>query len=148
MKVLFVTSEAAPFITSGGLGEVIGALPKAIQDCNKDIETEIILPLYSVIDNEFKKKMEKVKDITFNLAWRKTGASIFKCVNNDVCYYFIKNDYYCNRNDIYGEYDDGERFAFFSTAVIEFLIQSGNIPDILHANDWQTALTLIYLKTK
>ena len=148
MKILFVTGEAAPFITSGGLGEVMGVLPSAIQNCNKGVEVEVILPLYSVINNEYKQKMVKVCDITFNLSWRKTGATVFKLENKGVTYYFVQNSYYCDRNEIYGEYDDGERFAFFSTAVIEFILQNDNIPDVIHANDWQTALTVIYLKSK
>ena len=97
---------------------------------------------------EDKEKMQKACDITFTLSWRKTGATVYKLILNGICYYFIENGYYCNRAELYGEHDDGERFAFFSTAVIEYMLQSGNIPDIIHANDWQTALTAIYLKTK
>ena len=148
MKILFVTSEAAPFITSGGLGEVMSILPKAIRETEEGTECEVILPLYSAIKDEYKQKMQKVCDITFDLSWRKTGASIYKLCIKSINYYFVENKYYCNRPEIYGEYDDGERFAFFSTAVIEFMINTGNVPDVLHANDWQTALTVIYLKTK
>ncbi len=147
MKILYVTGEAAPFITSGGLGEVMGTLPKAIKKCDEDTVCEVIMPLYGKIEDEYKRRMEKVIDLTFNLAWRKTGATVYRLSLDNVTYYFIHNSYYCDRPGIYGEYDDGERFAFFSKAVIEFILNSENIPDILHANDWQTALCPIYLKT-
>lgn len=148
MKILFVTSEASPYVTSGGLGEVMGALPKALKNTEEGIHCDVILPLYKGISEEYKINMQKVCDISFDLSWRKTGASIYKINDSNIDYYFIENNYYCDRRDIYGEYDDGERFAFFSTAVIEFILSSDNIPDVLHANDWQSALSVIYLKTK
>ena len=92
--------------------------------------------------------MEKVADISFKLSWRSTGASIFSLVDRGVTYYFIENHRYFSRGRLYGEYDDGERFAFFSAAVVEFMIQTGNYPDVLHANDWQSALSVIYPKTR
>ena len=98
--------------------------------------------------SEHKAKLEKVCDITFRYSWRDTGASVYKIKNGKVDYYFLENHYYFDRPVLYGEADDGERFAFFSMAVVEFMLQTGNIPDILHANDWQSALTIIYLKTK
>ena len=138
MKILFITSEAEPFVSSGGLGEVLWTLPKAINKADEKIQCEIILPLYSTIKSEYKDQMEKFCDIEFKLSWRKTGASIYKTCIENINYYFIENSYYCNREQIYGEYDDGERFAFFSKAVIEFLIKNRELPDIIHANDWQT----------
>jgi starch synthase len=148
MKILYVTSEAAPFAASGGLGDVMGALPSSVAKTDPSIKTEVILPLYGTMKEEYRRKLIKVIDISFKLSWRNTGASVFKIDNDGVTYYFIENHYYFNRNKLYGEMDDGERFAFFSTAVIEYIIQSGNVPDVLHANDWQTALTVVYLKTK
>ena len=148
MKILYVTSEASPFAASGGLGDVMGALPAAITELSEDVSAEVLMPLYNVIREEYTEKLEKVADISFKLAWRSTGASIFKLQNKSVTYYFVENHYYFDRPALYGEWDDGERFAFFSTAVLEFLRITGNIPDILHANDWQTALSVIYLKTK
>ena len=146
MKILYVTSEANPFAASGGLGDVMGALPGAISD--EGVKAEVVLPLYSNIKDEYREKFERVVDLTFNLSWRSTGATVYKYTKGSVNYYFIENHYYFDRANLYGEFDDGERFAFFSMAVIEFILATGNIPDILHANDWQTALSVIYLKTK
>ena len=146
MKILYVTSEANPFAASGGLGDVMGALPAAVRE--EGHEAAVIMPLYDTVKEVHRVRLEKVIDISFNLAWRETGASIFKIEENGVTYYFVENHRYFSRGRLYGEFDDAERFAFFSKAVIEFMIQSGNVPDILHANDWQTALTVIYLKTE
>ena len=146
MKILYVTSEANPFAASGGLGDVMGALPIAVHE--EGVEASVIMPLYDSVKEEHRCKLEKVIDINFKLAWRETGASVFKIEHNGVTYYFVENHRYFTRGRLYGEQDDAERFAFFSKAVIEFMIQSGNVPDILHANDWQTALTVIYLKTE
>lgn len=147
MKVLYVASEASPYVQSGGLGEVIGALPKAISVADSGIEAEVIIPLYSAIPEEYRKNFIKVTDISFKLAWRELGATVYKSKQGKVNYYFIENHYYFDRNGLYGEYDDAERFAFFSMAVIEFIRKTGNYPNILHANDWQAALAVIYLKT-
>ncbi len=147
MKILYVTSEANPFLASGGLGDVMGALPVAISNL-KEANVEVIMPLYDAIKQKYGDKLEKCLDISFNLSWRKTGASIYRAYHSGVPYYFVENSYYFDRGRLYGEWDDGERFAFFSMSVIEYMLQSGNIPDIVHANDWQTALTVIYLKTK
>ena len=148
MKILYVASEASPFAASGGLGDVMGALPPVIASAREDVSCEVILPLYKSIKEEYRKKMQKVVDISFQLSWRKTGATVYGCEWHGVKYYFIENHYYFDRDRLYGETDDGERFAFFSMAVLEFLRVSENVPDILHANDWQTALSVIYLKTE
>ena len=147
MKILYVTSEAGPFAASGGLGDVMGALPMAISE-KGNVEASVIMPYYNTIKDDFKKKAELVCDITFDLAWRHTGASIYKINKDGVCYYFVENHYYFDRGRLYGEFDDGERFAFFSKAVVEFICQMGYYPDILHANDWQTAAVILYLKTE
>ncbi len=146
-KILYVTSEAAPYAASGGLGDVMGALPIAIKKCSPDTEVGVILPLYSACE-KYRKKMKKVIDISFKLSWRDTGASIYSLKNSGVTYYFVENNYYFKRKSLYGDYDDGEKFAFFSMAVVQFMLQSGNVPDILHANDWQSALSVVYLKTE
>ena len=134
MKILYVASEATPYAASGGLGDVMGALPKSIVQDNPDAEVSVIVPLYSNMKSEHRDSLEKVMDIEFRYSWRNTGATVYKLNNNGVDYYFIENHYYFDRGRLYGEYDDAERFAFFSTAVIEFIRQSGNIPDILHHN--------------
>ena len=147
MKLLFVTSEANPYAASGGLGDVMGALPAALAE-TPDNEVGVIMPLYNTISDIYRARMEKVIDISFKLSWRSTGATIYSLVDSGVTYYFVENHRYFSRGRLYGEYDDGERFAFFSAAVIEFMIQTGNYPDLLHANDWQSALSVIYPKTR
>jgi starch synthase len=147
MKILYVTSEANPFVASGGLGDVMGALPASVAEVPGN-ECAVILPLYDSLKPEYRQKLELVLDMSFNLSWRQTGASVYKTVHNNVTYYFVENHYYFERGRLYGEYDDAERFAFFSKAVVEFMLHSGNYPDVLHANDWQTAAAVIYLKTE
>ena len=146
MKILYVTSEANPFAASGGLGDVMGALPSAV--AAEGHECSVILPLYDTMKPAFREKLELVLDMSFYMSWRHTGASVYKCLHNGVTYYFVENHYYFDRGRLYGEFDDAERFAFFSRSVIEFMLHSGYIPDVLHANDWQTAPAVIYLKTE
>lgn len=147
MKILYVTSEANPFAASGGLGDVMGALPAAVAEVEGN-ECSVILPLYDSLKSQYREQLELVLDMSFNLSWRHTGASVYKLVHNKVTYYFVENHYYFERGRLYGEFDDAERFAFFSRSVVEFMLHSGNIPDILHANDWQTAPAVVYLKTE
>ncbi len=146
MKILYVTSETNPYAASGGLGDVMGALPKSV--ATKGHACEVIMPLYDTMKEQYRKQLELVCDISFKLSWRETGATIFKLTEDGVTYYFVENHYYFDRGRLYGEYDDGERFAFFCRAVIEYMLYTGNIPDILHANDWQAATAIIYLKTE
>ena len=146
MKILYVTSEANPFAASGGLGDVMGALPAAV--AAEGHECQVIMPLYDTMKAEYRERLELVMDMSFNLSWRHTGASVYKLVNNNVTYLFVENHYYFDRGRLYGEFDDAERFAFFSRSVVEYILHSGNIPDVLHANDWQAAPAIIYLKTE
>ena len=148
MKILYVASEATPYAASGGLGDVMGALPKSIAQDNPNAEVSVIVPLYDTMKAEHRAELEKVADLSFRYSWRNTGATVYKLTNSGVTYYFVENHYYFDRGRLYGEADDAERFAFFSTAVIEFMLKTNNVPDVLHANDWQTALTVIYLKTE
>ena len=148
MKILYVASEANPFIASGGLGDVMGALPKTIAKDNADAEVSVILPLYATMKQTYKDMLTKYCDISFRLSWRATGASVYTCELDGVRYYFLENHYYFDRAKLYGEYDDAERFAFFSRAVVEFMAQTGNVPDVVHTNDWQTAMVVVYLKTE
>ncbi len=148
MKILYVASEAGPFAASGGLGDVMGALPKTVKDSHPDYTVEVALPLYSTMSAVYKDKLVYHSDISFKLSWRNTGARIYTYTECGVTYYFFENHYYFDRGRLYGEYDDAERFAFFSLAVVEFIKQSEEAPDILHANDWQTSLTIVYLKTE
>ena len=145
-KILFVASEARPFIATGGLADVIGSLPQALaQDPQYDIR--VVLPLYSGIKTEFRRKMAFLGNLYVPLAWRNQYCGVFTCIQDGVTFYFIDNEYYFKRPNCYGYYDDGERFAFFSRSVMEILPFINFYPDVLHCHDWQAALAAIYLKT-
>lgn len=137
-KILFTASEAAPFIKVGGLGDVAGALPKAL--CEQDADVRIVLPLYSKIPEILRRDMEFITYFYFPLAWRSAYCGIFRANVGGVTYYLIDNEQYFARKNVYGEYDDAERFSFFSHAVLEMLPYIDFYPEIIHANDWHTAL--------
>ena len=145
-KVLVAAGECSPFIATGGLGEVIGSLPKSIAKVS-DFDVRVFLPLYSDIPAEFRKKMSFLGALKVQLSWRSQYAGVFLIEENNVKYYFIDNEYYFKRSGIYGHFDDGERFAFFSKSIFEVMSFLNFFPDIVHCNDWQTALIPIYLKT-
>ncbi len=145
-KVLFVASEAAPFISTGGLAEVIGSLSKALARSDT-FDVRVILPLYLDIRKEYRKDFRYLGNLYVPLAWRNQYCGIFEYKADGVTYYFADNEYYFKRPGCYGYYDDGERFAFFSRAVMEIMGFLGFYPDILHCHDWQAALAAIYLKT-
>ncbi len=145
-KVLFVASEARPFIATGGLADVIGSLPQALaKDPKYDIR--VVLPLYGDIKPEMRRKMSYLGNLYVPLSWRNQYCGIFRCEQDGVTFYFLDNEYYFKRNGCYGYYDDGERFAFFCRGVMEFLPFIGFYPEVLHCHDWQAALAVIYLKT-
>ena len=146
-KILFVASEAAPFLTTGGLGEVIGALPKSLCNAGKSLDVRVVLPLYEQITQKFKDSLEFLKKIYVDLAWRHQYCGIFAAKSENVTYYFIDNEYYFKRQGSYGYFDDGERYAFFCRAILDMLKVIDFIPDIIHAHDWQAALVPIYLAT-
>jgi len=143
LKILFAASEALPFIKVGGLGDVLGALPKALQRMGHEVH--VVLPLYSKIGEKERKKAHYRTHFTFRHAWRDVYCGIFDAQINGVTYHLIDNEQYFKRDRVYGEFDDGERFAFFSKAVLEILPKIDFFPDILHANDWHTALVPVYL---
>lgn len=143
MKVLYATSEAYPFAMSGGLADVAGSLPKALR--KRFVGCRVIMPLYNAISEEMRSKMTFITSITVPVSWRRQYCGIFEAHENGVIYYFIDNLYYFGREGFYGHYDDAERFAFFSRAVLEALPAIGFKPDIIHCNDWQTAMIPVYL---
>lgn len=145
MKVLFATSEALPFAASGGLGEVAGSLPQALRE--RLVGCRVVMPLYGTIDAKLRESMKFITHISVPVAWRRQYCGIFEAKAGGVIYYLIDNQYYFKRDTIYGHYDDAERFAFFSRAVLEILPSIGFKPDIIHCNDWQTALTPFYYST-
>lgn len=145
MKVLYATSEAYPYAMSGGLADVAGALPKALR--KRLIGCRVVLPLYDTISEEMRNSMQFITSITVPVAWRRQYCGIFEAKHDGVIYYFIDNQYYFKRGTLYGHYDDAERFAFFSRAVLEMIPHIDFVPDIIHCNDWQTALIPVFLDT-
>lgn len=143
MKVLFAASEAYPFAMSGGLADVAGSLPKALR--RRLVGCRVVMPLYSTISQELKNNMNFITHITVPVAWRRQYCGIFEAKVDGVIYYLLDNQYYFKRDGLYGFYDDAERFAFFSRAVLEILPHIDFKPDIIHCNDWQTAMTPVYL---
>ena len=149
VNILYVTSEAAPFSASGGLGDVMGALPQAVLAASPEDRVSVILPYYkNKVPEALAKNIKFVTEFRFRYVWREAYAGIFSAELGGVTYYFVDNEQYFLRSGYYGEFDDGERFAYFSMAVVEFMLRMDQMPDVLHANDWQTALTVVYLRTK
>ncbi len=142
MKVLYAASEALPFMASGGLGDVAGSLPQALR--KRLIGCRVVMPLYDTIKQELKDTMKFITHISVPVAWRRQYCGIFEAKHNGVIYYLLDNQYYFKRDTIYGHYDDAERFAFFSRAILEIIPHIDFKPDIIHCNDWQTALTPVY----
>ncbi len=144
LKVLFVASEAAPFAKTGGLGDVIGSLPKALKQ--QDIDIRVIIPKYSSIPAEFSKQMVKRAALTVPVGWRRQYAGLYELNYQGITWYFIDNEYYFKRDSIYGFYDEAERFAYFCRSVLKVLPQLGFMPDVIHCHDWQTGPLAAMLK--
>lgn len=144
-NVIFAAFEAAPFIKTGGLGDVGGALPPALNKSGCNVK--VILPKLSIIPEKYKKKMEPVQTFTVPLSWRNQYCGVEKLTYHGVTFYFLDNEYYFKRDKVYGHLDDGERVAFFSKAVLESILKVEELQcDILHCNDWHTALVPVFLR--
>lgn len=147
MKILYAGSEAVPFAATGGLGDVMGSLPAAVKKAlGDDGDVRAVLPLYPSVRENFGDRLTTVWEGEVSLAWRRQYMGILSCESCGVTYYFIDNEQYFKRHSYYGDFDDGERFAFFSAAVLEMLSVIDFFPDIIHANDWQSALIPVYLR--
>lgn len=144
MKILYATSEAAPFIKSGGLADVAGSLPQGIKKQGHDIR--VVLPFYSDIDDKYKRDLKEICSYEIHLGWRSQYVGVLEKKHNGITYYFIDNEYYFKRDGLYGYYDDGERFIFYSKAVAMMIKHLSFKPDIVHANDWHTGLLPLYIK--
>ena len=145
MKILYVASEAVPFVKTGGLADVAGSLPKALKAEGVDIR--VIMPKYNKISEEYIDKMEHVYDGELPVAWREKFVGLDKLEQDGVTYYFVDNEEYFYRGDgMYGFGDDAERFSFFCRAVLDLLPAMDFWPDIIHANDWHAALVNVLLK--
>lgn len=132
-------------MASGGLGDVAVSLPKALR--KRLVGCRVVMPLYGGIKQELRDQMQFITHITVPVSWRRQYCGIFEAKIDGVIFYFIDNEYYFKRDGIYGHYDDAERFAFFSRAVLEIIPHIGFKPNIIHTNDWQTALVPVYYST-
>ena len=147
MKILMAASECVPFVKTGGLADVLGALPKALAAQGEDVR--VVLPLYAEISEEYKQQMTQKCVFYVDLGWRHQYCGVKELTLSGVTYYFIDNEYYFNRPYVYGlGGDEGERFAFFSRAVLEMLPRLNYFPDVLHCHDWQTGLIPMMLRTQ
>ena len=146
MQVVFASAEAAPFVKTGGLGDVAGSLPRALVAAGADVI--VMVPKYGTIASEYTDRMEHVADFYVSLGWRNEYCGLERLVIDGVTYLFIDNERYFKRDYPYGFFDDGERFAFFSKAVTESLqhLPEGFQCDVLHCNDWHTALAPVFLR--
>ena len=146
MQIVFASAECAPFVKTGGLGDVAGSLPAAL--VHAGAEVIVMVPKYATIKDEYKSQMEHFSDFYVSLGWRNEYCGLEKLEHDGVTYMFIDNERYFARDYPYGFFDDGERFAFFSKAITESLqhLPAGFECDILHCNDWQTALAPVFLR--
>ena len=144
MKILYATSEAVPFCKTGGLADVAGSLPPAL--AAEGAEIAVVLPLYRRIKERFGDQLYFECYDYVDLAWRHSYCGLFSLQKDGVTWYFLDNEQYFDRSELYGYMDDGERFAFFSRAVVRMLGHLKFWPEVIHCNDWQTALVPIYLK--
>ena len=145
MKILYVTSEAVPFCKTGGLADVAGSLPPALAE--QGAEVAVVLPLYDRVRAKYGDKLNFLCYDYVDLAWRHSYCGLFSLEQDGVTWYFLDNEQYFNRGDLYGQMDDGERFGFFSRAVVRMLDHMKFWPDVIHCNDWQAALVPVYLRT-
>ena len=144
MKILYATSEAVPFCKTGGLADVAGSLPPALAE--QGAEVAVVLPLYQRVKERFGSQLKFECYDYVNLAWRHSYCGLFSLEKDGVTWYFLDNEQYFLRPDLYGYIDDGERFGFFSRAIVRMLPHFKFWPDVINCNDWQTALVPIYLK--
>ena len=142
MKVLYCTSEARPFAATGGLADVAGSLPQALRQ--RLVGCRVVMPLYEDIPQNLREGMRFLTSLSVPVAWRRQYCGIFEARSGGVIYYFVDNQYYFKRHGLYGHYDDAERFAFFSRAILEMLPYIDFKPDIIHCNDWQTSMVPTY----
>jgi len=144
VRILFVVSECVPFVKSGGLADVAGALPKELKRLGTDIR--VILPKYGFIPEEYRSRMRKIAQLVVRVGWRRQYCGIETLEHEGVTYYFVDNEYYFKRDSLYGHYDDGERFSYFCRAVLDSLPAISFAPDIIHCHDWHTGMIPFLLR--
>lgn len=146
MRILFAAAESAPFFKTGGLGDVVGTLPKEL--LKKGYDVRVILPLYGSMPDKYKDKLEDVLYYQLNMGWKSAYCGVKRLLLDGVTYYFIDNQSYFFRDEYYGYWDDGERFGFYSMAVCEIMEKIDFIPDIIHVHDWHAAMIPVLLVHK
>jgi starch synthase len=146
MNILFAASEAVPLAKTGGLADVTGSLPRALNTSGADVR--VIIPNYEEIPEHYKKSFKTLRTFTVRLGWRKQYCGLMEAKIDGIHYYFIDNEYYFKRGTLYGYDDEAERFVFFCFAVLESIPYLGFTPDIIHCHDWQTGLIPFLLKTR
>ncbi|WP_057761133.1 glycogen synthase GlgA [Cytobacillus praedii] len=144
MKLLFAVSECVPFAKSGGLADVAGALPREL--VRQGVDLRVIMPKYGSIETNIKARMQKKAEYTVEVGWRKQYCGIEELEFHGVTYYFVDNEFYFMREELYGYFDDGERFAFFCKAVLDSLSHIDFQPDIIHCHDWHTGMIPFLLR--
>ncbi|MFD0704841.1 glycogen synthase GlgA [Alloscardovia venturai] len=146
MKILFCAAECSPFVKVGGLGDVMGALPKTLAARGHDVA--VVMPYYDEIDTKFGHEVTDVMNFFTYVGWRHQYVGVKLLKRDGVSYYFLDNQYYFFRGHVYGDYDDGERFAYFQQAAMEMMEKVDFIPDVVHVNDYHTAMIPFLLKEK
>ena len=146
-KILFASSEAVPFIKTGGLADVVGSLPKYFPKNEYDVR--VVVPKYMCMDRKYTEEMKLVTECQVQLNWRTQYAGVYERKEDGVTFYFIDNEYYFAGPAPYGQiYQDAEKFAYFSKAVLTILPEIGFQPDIIHCHDWQTGLIPVFLEAQ
>ncbi|UOQ45020.1 glycogen synthase GlgA [Halobacillus salinarum] len=145
MNVLMIGSECSPFIKTGGLADVLGSLPQALQEQGQEVR--VVLPKYQEMKEEWKQQLTLLTTLNVQLNWRNQYAGVEYIEYDGITYYFIDNEYYFKRSNLYGYGDEAERFIFFNRAVLEMVKELDWKPDVLHCHDWHAALVPLYLKT-
>jgi starch synthase len=146
VNVLFAVSECVPFAKTGGLADVAGSLPYELNKLG--VRVSVILPKYSTISKDYQNELQFVSSFSISMGWRQQHVGIEKLIIDGVTYFFIDNEYYFKRDNLYGYYDDGERFSYFCHAVIEAILRLSIQVDIIHCHDWHTAMIPLLLKEK
>ena len=147
LKVLIAVSEVVPFIATGGMGQVAGSLAKALAENDPNLDIRVVAPLYGQFRDKYEPQMKFLGETEVKLAWRSIYCGVYELKQDGVIFYMVDNRHYFEREQVYGQFDDGERFAFFSKAVFSAIEITGFVPEVIHAHDWQTALVPVYLKT-
>ena len=147
LKVLATVSEVVPFLATGGMGQVVGAMATAFAENDKSLDVRVVAPLYRRFRDKYEPQMKFLGATEVTLAWRNIYCGVFELAQDGVTYYFIDNKRYFDRENAYGYVDDGERFAFFCKGVFAAIAITKFVPDVIHAHDWQTSLVPIYKKT-